>query len=187
LSLNTGLRYDGTPFSEFHAGDHYEQQLESFGFQRYGDEVMYSGKTGEQLRTECAVMPMYYQRLKHMVEDKIHARAFGPIQLLTRQPAEGRSRDGGHRIGEMERDCFIAHGVAHIIQERMIVCSDLYRIYTSRQSQSIIPANPDRGLFQWNGQDILDDHVVELQVPYAFVLLMREMQSAGIDMRITAS
>lgn len=179
LGLYTGRRYDCTVFNDLHLDD-YQRQMEALGFQRYGDEVMYSGKTGEQLETECFVGSCAYQRLKHMVEDKMHSRSTGPIQVLTKQAAEGRSRDGGHKIGEMERDCLIAHGVAGILKERMIDCSDLYRVFVSRKTQMIINANPDRDFYQLGGRDVDGDDVVELHVPYAVVLFFRELTSAGI-------
>ena len=96
----------------------HSSQLKTFGYHLYGNEVLYNGFTGRKLNAQVFFGPTYYQRLKHMVDDKIHSRARGPTQILTKQPMEGRSRDGGLRFGEMERDCQIAHGAAHFLRVR---------------------------------------------------------------------
>ena len=98
-----GLEGDGTPFTSLTV-ERVSSMLHSLGFQRSGNEVMFNGHTGRKLETQIFLTPVYYQRLKHMVDDKIHSRARGPVTMLTRQPMEGRAREGGLRFGEMERD-----------------------------------------------------------------------------------
>jgi DNA-directed RNA polymerase II subunit RPB2 len=123
-----GSEGDATPFTDVTV-DSISALLRDSGFQSRGFEVMYSGHTGRKLIGQVFLGPTYYQRLRHMVDDKIHARARGPVQILTRQPVEGRARDGGLRFGEMERDCMIAHGAANFLKERLFVVSDAYRVH----------------------------------------------------------
>jgi len=111
LSALTGTEGDATAFSTVTV-DEISQKLWEQGYHRRGLELLYNGHTGRKLNAQVFFGPTYYQRLKHMVDDKIHSRARGPYQVLVRQPMEGRSRDGGLRFGEMERDCIIAHGAA---------------------------------------------------------------------------
>ena len=100
--------------------------LQAHGYSFNGEDVMISGTTGEYVKTYIFTGPVYYQRLKHMVGDKIHARAIGKKTFLTRQPLEGRSKDGGLRLGEMERDCLLAYGASQVLFERFLVASDDY-------------------------------------------------------------
>lgn len=119
---------DATPFCNITVDD-VSNILEAANFQKRGLEIMYNGHTGRKMRAQVFLGPTYYQRLRHMVDDKIHARARGPLQILTRQPVEGRARDGGLRFGEMERDCMIAHGAAAFLKERLFEVSDAYRVH----------------------------------------------------------
>ena len=123
-----GNEGDATPFTDLTV-EAVSTYLRNKGYQSRGLEVMYHGHTGKKLQAQIYLGPTYYQRLKHMVDDKIHSRARGPVQILTRQPVEGRSRDGGLRFGEMERDCMISHGVAAFLKERLFEASDAYRLH----------------------------------------------------------
>lgn len=128
VSTLRGLEGDATPFTEVTV-DSVSKLLRDHGYQSRGFEIMYNGHTGRKLRAQVFLGPTYYQRLRHMVDDKIHARARGPVQILTRQPVEGRARDGGLRFGEMERDCMISHGAAAFLKERLFEVSDAYRVH----------------------------------------------------------
>jgi len=123
-----GMEGDATPFTDVTV-DQVSGLLRSEGYQSRGFEIMYNGHTGKKLRAQVFFGPTYYQRLRHMVDDKIHARARGPVQIMTRQPVEGRARDGGLRFGEMERDCMIAHGAAAFLKERLFEVSDAFRVH----------------------------------------------------------
>ena len=157
--------------------------LEQHDFERNGNEVLYNGFNGKQLDCKIFMGPTYYQRLKHMVEDKIHSRSTGPMVLLTRQPAEGRARDGGLRFGEMERDCMIAHGSLQFLKERIIDVSDNYRVFTCNVCGLFGSVNPDKEIFKCgNCKNYID--FSEIRIPYACKLLIQELESMCIAPRI---
>lgn len=170
---------NGTPFEKFdiqEIGD----ALEGQGMERWGNENLISGITGENMKCQIFMGPTFYQRLKHMVDDKIHSRSSGPIVMLTRQPAEGRSRDGGHRFGEMERDCMISHGTSGFLKERMLDVSDKFPVTVSKTSGRI--AVEDHRTHSY--KDLEDDEGREfarLEMPAAMKLLMQEIETIGIS------
>lgn len=169
---------NGTPFEPFDIqkiGDALEQQ----GMERWGNESLMSGITGEVLPCKIFIGPTFYQRLKHMVDDKIHSRSSGPVVMLTRQPAEGRSRDGGHRFGEMERDCMISHGTSTFLKERMLDVSDKFPVTISKTSGRIAVTDPAEGTYRELGDDS-SKQFSHLYMPAAMKLLLQEIESIGI-------
>ena len=133
IKSNSGINYQVTEETAMRSDliSNYYYQDSSFcdlllksGYEAHGNELLYNGLTGEQVECSVFMGPVFYQRLKHMVNDKQHSRAIGPMVNLTRQPAEGRSRDGGLRFGEMERDCMLSHGTAMFTKERLMDVSD---------------------------------------------------------------
>ena len=124
-----GVEGDATPFVDGFNVNEMSKKLHALGYQLRGNEVMHCGHTGMPLESKIFLGPTYYQRLKHMVEDKIHSRARGPLQGLAKQPTEGRAADGGLRFGEMERDCMISHGASSWMKERLFHVSDHYRVH----------------------------------------------------------
>ena len=182
-AVQLGIECDATPFAGTDPYKIGEILTKKCGLHSSGTEVMYNGKTGEQMKANIFVGPTFYYRLKHLVEDKVHSRATGPYQLLTRQPAEGRSRDGGLRIGEMERDCMLAHGSVQFLKERMFDNSDKYLTYVCQNCGFIAIANSQKNIYKCN----YCDHSTgfsQVQIPYASKLLIQELMSMAITPRL---
>ncbi|KAM0516938.1 hypothetical protein ACHAPE_005050 [Trichoderma viride] len=140
-----GLAQDSTPFrfdEENTAGDYFGHQLMKAGFNYHGNEPMYSGITGEELGADIYVGVVYYQRLRHMVNDKYQVRTTGPVVPTTGQPIKGRKRGGGIRVGEMERDALLAHGTAFLLQDRLLNCSDYTKSWICRRCGSFLSVQP---------------------------------------------
>ena len=174
---------NATPFKELDIRD-ICAILESCGMESCGNEIMYNPRTGEQMRTLIFMGPTYYQRLKHMVQDKVHSRSSsGPIVLMTRQPSEGRARDGGLRLGEMEVECNWAHGCMSFLKERTMECSDNYRLFVCRRCKIPANVNPDAKLYKCFtcGNTTAFS---EIRIPYTCKLMLQEIQSMGIATRI---
>lgn len=138
--VHFGLFGDGTSFGNLTVED-VSQMLIEIGKEAHGNELLYDGKTGRMLECSVFMGVVFYQRLKHMVADKQHCRSIGPMVNLTRQPAEGRSRDGGHRFGEMERDCMLSHGAMRFTKGRMFDESDKYAVHVCNKCGMIAPYN----------------------------------------------
>lgn len=182
VSCMSGEEGDATPFTSLSVED-ISEKLQKHGYQKRGFEVMYSGFTGRKMRSQIFIGPTYYQRLKHMVADKIHARAHGPVQILTRQPVEGRSRDGGLRFGEMERDCMISHGAAAFLKERLCDVSDKFEVFICNACGIFCAGNNDRRIYscQMCGTRT---NISMVYMPYAFKLLVQEMMAMCISVQM---
>ena len=161
---------DATPFQNNEIRD-YTGLLKSYGYESCGNEVLYSGITGEQMKSSIFMGPIYYQRIKIMVADKMHSRGTGPVQALIRQPAAGRANNGGLRIGEMERDSILSHGISNFLSESMMKRSDEYRVQI----------NETTGKIDYTDND---EPKCDIQLPYAMKMLLQELQGMSITPRI---
>ena len=153
-----------------------KEQLEELGFNSTGKETMYNGVTGEKMDAEILIGPAYYLKLSHMVADKVHARGRGPVTLLTKQPTEGRSQEGGLRLGEMEKDVFVGHGASLLLKERFGADATNIKVdedgnigYYDRQEDEFISPSSHDGEYD------------ETEIPHAFLLLLNELKSMMMD------
>jgi DNA-directed RNA polymerase II subunit RPB2 len=180
--VSLGLFGDGTSFGNFEVGD-ICKELQKVGYESNGNELMYNGLTGEQLECSIFMGPVFYQRLKHMVNDKAHSRSIGPMVNLTRQPAEGRSRDGGLRFGEMERDCMISHGASRFTRGRMYDSSDKYQVHVCKKCGLIASYNDEMHIHHCRTCDNRSDFAY-VEIPYACKLLFQELTTMNISPRV---
>jgi DNA-directed RNA polymerase beta subunit len=180
--LELGLFGDGTSFGDFSVADICEQLIK-VGYEAHGNELLYNGLTGEQ--HECSVFmgPVFYQRLKHMVNDKAHSRSNGPMVNLTRQPAEGRSRDGGLRFGEMEKDAMVSHGAARFTRGRMYDASDKYSVHVCKKCGLIASYNDKMHIHHCRTCDNRTDFAY-IEIPYACKLIFQELNTMNIIPRL---
>ena len=183
------------------------EMLTHFGYHSSGNDILYNGMTGEQIESEIFMGPTYYMRLKHMVKDKINYRAKGPTTSLTRQSVSGRANDGGLRIGEMERDAIVSHGIVDFLTESMMDRCDKYKMAICNNTGCIAIFNPNKNLFfspacdgpiqfsgSLDGKDLNIENVSKfgrnfsiVNVPYSLKLLIQELMAANIQMRIITS
>ncbi|MEM3172718.1 MAG: DNA-directed RNA polymerase subunit B, partial [Candidatus Nitrosotenuis sp.] len=177
-----GTKFDGSAF----VGEKTEEikaALEGSGLKYSGKEIMYDGRTGKPFPVEVFIGVVYYQKLHHMVADKIHARARGQVQMLTKQPTEGRARGGGLRFGEMERDCLIAYGASMILKDRLLDESDKSEIYVCERCGLVAYHDVKQRKYVCR---VCGDKakVSSVSVAYAFKLLLQEMQSLNVAPRL---
>jgi DNA-directed RNA polymerase II subunit RPB2 len=183
---------DGTPFRDVEI-EKISDRLQQHGFERHANERMYNGESGQPLEYAVFVGACFYQKLKHMVTEKIHARSRGAKAFLTQQPLEGRSRDGGLRMGEMERDCALAHGATAVLSDRLFEQSDPYEtVACARCGMLAQPSRTRRAtpVAVHSGKEPVCNickgsaDIRSIQIPYASKLFLQELMSIGIAPRL---
>jgi DNA-directed RNA polymerase II subunit RPB2 len=194
---------DGTPFTKIDINVIAETLQNEGGFEKYGDEILYSGINGKQMYTKIFIGPTYYQRLKHMVKDKINARDRGKMTLKNRQPPSGKSMGGGLRIGEMERDALLSHGVMQFVKESVMERSDKYGCFVSANSGQFAAANPGKhqyvcpnidGPLEFNKDannnlelvtgNSTKTEIYPVEIPYNMKMLIQECEAMSISPRL---
>jgi DNA-directed RNA polymerase beta subunit len=191
--LELGMFGDGTSFGDLDVRT-ISEELQRLNYESYGNEIMYDGLSGAQLEASIFIGPVFYQRLKHMVNDKVHSRATGPMVSLTHQPAEGRSRAGGLRIGEMERDVLISHGATRLCKDRLFDVSDKYKVAVCKKCGMMAAFNDGKNNNKFYTNHDLRVHFcktcdnksdfVHVDMPYANKLLFQELQTINVVPRI---
>jgi DNA-directed RNA polymerase II subunit RPB2 len=181
-----GKFMDATPFNHNDYDSLFDMLEQDFGMERYGNELMYNGFTGEQITSEIFIGPTFYQKLKHMVQDKINYRSTGPKNITTRQPVKGRSNNGGLSLGNMEVNCLVSIGGAAYLKESMMEKSDKYQYDIDNTNGNIAITNKKNGIFRsYQGDDVVQSHDFStLETPYAFKLLSQELMTMGLKPRI---
>ncbi|MFB6180625.1 MAG: DNA-directed RNA polymerase subunit B [Candidatus Nanohalobium sp.] len=174
-----GEPVDGTAFHN-ESKEEVKEMLEQLGFQSSGKETMYNGLTGEEMDAEILIGPGYYLKLSHMVGDKVHARARGPVTLLTKQPTEGRSQEGGLRLGEMEKDVFVGHGASLLLKERFGADSTEIKVCDNCGEVGVM----DREENKMYCPNCNSSDLGETEIPHAFLLLLTELKSMMMDTEI---
>src|SRR5208283_820054 len=176
-----GLLMDGTAFGG-NTEEEFQEILKKNGFNEHGEEMLYDGLTGKMIKSRIFIGVVYYQRLHHLVSNKMHVRSRGPVQLLTPQPTEGRAREGGLRFGEMERDCLLGYGASMLIKERLLEESDKTVQLICTECGSVSTHDYARN------RDVCpicqSENVESVEISYAFKLLLDEIKSLNIFPRI---
>jgi len=177
-----GAQGDATPFTRVTVKD-ISGRLHDMGFQRFGNEKVFNGHTGRPLCNKIFIGPVYYQRLKHMVSDKVRSRSRGPVTTLIRQPTEGRAKEGGLRFGEMERDCMISHGASKFLKERLFDVSDAFRLHVCDTCGLFAIAKLAKNQYECK---LCKDRakISQICMPYAAKLLIQELMTMNIAPRL---
>jgi len=177
----SGRYINGTSF-DAESEEALRKELESLGFRENGTETMYNPETGEQLKAKIFIGNMYYLKLRHIVSNKLHSRGRGPIQLLTRQPTEGRAKEGGLRLGEMEKDTFVAHGASLLLKERFDSDKTIFPICEKCGMIAVHNEYKNKSYCPVCGEDV---EITNVEMSYAFKLMLDEFKSLGIYPKLT--
>lgn len=179
----TGKFFNGTPFENKYTTDMLGEMLTELGYDKYGKEVVYNGETGEEMYCNMFIGSTFYQRLKHIADEKLHARSSGSVNKLTRQAPDGRLKNGGLRLGEMELNCLNSHGASTILKERMFDCADSYQCYVCNECNLIAEVNEEMKMYLCKGCENTSNFS-KINLPYATKLLFNEIMAMNIVPRI---
>jgi DNA-directed RNA polymerase II subunit RPB2 len=182
LCCEVGALGDGSPFNNASVEQISSMLKNHYGLEPNSNEILYNGHNGRQMEVNIFMGPCFYQRLRHCSADKLHSRASGPLVMLTRQPAEGRAREGGLRFGEMERDAVCAHGVSEFTKERFVECSDGFRCWSCHSCGLIAITNPKEHIWSCKGCENTTEFS-PIEIPYASKLFIQELESMCISSR----
>jgi DNA-directed RNA polymerase beta subunit len=191
LCCLSGCTINATAFENHNIDNYYDILSEKYGYQKYGDEILYNGFTGTQIPTEIFIGPTYYYRLKHMVQDKINYRDIGQCDPITKQPVKGRSRGGALSLGSMETTALISHGIGSFIKESFMERSDKYSFVLNKTSGNLGYTNSRRIELDDNKHNTIktmtstdatenNNNYGNIEIPYAFKLFTQEMEGLGI-------
>jgi DNA-directed RNA polymerase II subunit RPB2 len=178
-----GIFGDGTAYGDLDIKTQICKYMQDAGYEAYGNEIMYNGLTGEQMEAHIFIGPCFYQRLKHMVNDKAHSRSTGPMVILNRQPTEGRSKDGGLRLGEMERDVLISGGYSAFLRERFYNAADKFSVYVCKKCGLVASYNDKYGIHLCKTCDNRTEFSY-VEIPYAYKLMAQELQTINVVPRL---
>lgn len=182
ITALTGREIDATCFSEEMTPFEMFEALQEQSFCGSGNERMYNGYTGKLMENSIFIAPVFYQRLKHLVEDKIHYRARGPLQILTRAPVEGRSNDGGLKLGNMENDAIIANGASGFLKDRFLINSDPFRVHLCKSCGYFADYFPNSMTATCRNKGCKNPEFIQTVIPYAFKLLTQELNAMNVKM-----
>ena len=174
-----GFKCDSSPFKKINLIDIIEVMREN-GYEDYGKETMYSGFTGQKLNYKIFIGPTYYQRLKHMIDDKIQVRDTGKIDLITKQPVGGRANQGGLKIGEMEKDSLVSHGVTNILKDRLLNNSDKTKLFIC-DICGIVATKIDN---KYKCLSCETQKISNVIIPNSFKIFLQELMSMNIYLKI---
>ena len=181
-----------TQFEDDDAISYFGKELRDKGFDYYGNETMYSGISGEQMKADIFIGVVYYQRLRHMVGDKAQARSTGPVEVLSRQPVKGRKKGGGIRLGEMERDALLAHGISYCMNDRLLRSSDLSEGYICKECGELLATMDIKDTEEINGKIVSKEKIycrncckescVKVEIPYVLRFMTNELAAMNIKL-----
>jgi hypothetical protein len=179
IAAERGIRMDGTPFNNININKDIIKVLKEMGYEESGKKTMFNGITGRRMESKIFMAPLYYQRLKHMIKSKVAARETGYYSHRTKQPGKGRQKKGGFKIGYMEKDALIAHGVSSILREKFFDHSDGFECFISEDTGHICVGNEDDHIYKDKKRNM---KIAKVYLPWVFIMLYYLVETTGVNM-----